>query len=206
VRYTTLRVTGGGILLWRLHLRRLAPRDQGEREAVERFASAAEPGVYSVWLEDGRLGVERRPGSRLRDGIPTRVVVSPVAGLPGPLPKPRPPCVYDGVRMAGVATLLTSADGTEFLEGCAAAVVGWDGHSLVVVPEDRPRVVSLAETAVRAHLSPVCRRLPVDDGMPLLLVNAVRPTCQPHVPGRPPFPVAAREAVERVLVDLARDP
>lgn len=199
--YTLLKVTERGVVLRALHQRRLRAEDGPAAQAFSRFAAEARPGVYAVRLE-GDLRAEARPGSRLVDGMPVRLLPSPLAGETGRCPKPAPPCAYDAVRAPGVATLLTSADGGELLEGCSAALLGWDGHSLVCPPDDRPRVWSTAETAVREHLPVRLAPLAVDSAQPLLLVNAVKGPCTVALPGRAPFPEDAIARIAQLFADL----
>ena len=198
MRYTTLRVGEEGVVLFAQHARRLAPEGEEALEAFERFAVQATPGVYSVLADGGRLQVEART-SRMRDGMPVRWMRSPFHATAGPFAKPAPPSLYDAVRAPGVATLLTSADGTELLESCSAAVVGWDGERFVLVPDDRPRVVSVAEMALRQTLAPGFARLLVADSMPLVLLNAVKGPCRIALPGRAPFPEAALALLEGLV-------
>jgi hypothetical protein len=212
--YTLLRVTEHGVLLWDYHLRRLAlPAGSAEAEALRRFAREAESGVWAVRAAAGQgFRAEPRAGSQLRDGLPWRIERSPAAGLPGPFPKPAPPCLYDAVRREDTATLLTPPDGSEIYEACRAAVVAWDGEGLVCVPRDRPRVWSTAEAAIRDHLG--CREAPIAPGAwPLLLVNAVKGTCEPGPAVRPsapvaagPFPAAVRAEIEALFAALTRRP
>ena len=212
--YTLLRVTGRGVVLWDHHLRRLAlPAGSAEAEALRRFARETEVGVWAVTTAPGRgLRAEPRAESQLRDGMPWRLESSPAAGLPGPFPKPAAPSLYDSVRREDVATLLTSPDGSEIYEACRAAVVAWDGEGLVCVPAARPRVWSTAEAAIREHLR--CREAPIAPGAwPLLLVNAVKETCEPGPAVRPsapvaagPFPAAVRAEIEALFAALTRRP
>ena len=202
MRYSLLRVTDDGVVLSALHERRLAPDGGEDRAAFARFAAEAEPGVWAVRVEGGALRCERRGLSRLWDGMPARHAVSPCAGMRGTFPKPAPPCVYDGVRAEGVATLLTWTDEAEILESCSAAVLGWDGERFLCVPEDRPRVWSTAEQAVRAHLSFREERLAVGGDTPLLLVNAVKGPCTIAAPGRRPFPPQAIRDIEELFARL----
>jgi hypothetical protein len=171
VTYTVLRVAAGGVLLDAEHRRRLGVG------ADEPWPSFPGPGVYAVGRAAGRWEVAARGGSRLHDGMPARLRLSPVAALAGAIAKPAPPCAYDVVRVAGVATLLTSADGGELLEACSASVLAWDGAGLVCVCGDRPRVWSTAEAAIRARL-PVREVVIPADSDALLLVNAVKGTCR----------------------------
>ncbi len=197
--YTLLRVTGAGVALLAGHRRRLAAEPGADLAAFDDFARTAAPGVYAVTLHRGGLHAEARPGSRLFDGVPVRFAPSPAAGSPGPFAKPAPPCLYDAVRVPGVATILTTADGYEILEACVAAVLGFDGRAFVAVPGDRPRVLSVAEDAVRATLPVREAPLLVADALPLVLVNAVKGPCRAAFPGRPPFPDAAFAALAAAL-------
>ncbi|HPC83551.1 MAG TPA: chorismate-binding protein [Thermoanaerobaculaceae bacterium] len=204
-RYTLLRVTRRGVVLLDFHLRRLGADVPGPgREALLAFLASARPGVWAVWLEGGAVRAKQRPGSRLADGMPVCVLPSPLSPGAGLIRKPPSPGPYDAVRTHGVVTLLTSPDRCEIWEACSAAVLGWDGAHLVVPPPDRPRVWSAAEAAVREHFPVVEAPLPLASSMPLLLVNAVKGTCAPELPGRAFFPADARDRVERLLESLTR--
>jgi len=212
--YTLLRVTERGVVLWDYHARRLAlPLESPEWEAFARFGREAAVGVWAVHAAPGQgVRAEARSGSQLWDGMPARCVASPAADLPGPFPKPASPSLYDAVRLGGTATLLTSPDGSEIYEACRAAVVGWDGEGPVCVPRDRPRVWSTAETAIREHL-PMREAPIVPGGMPILLVNAVKGTCElagargPSAPmGARRFPPAIRQEIERLFAALTLRP
>lgn len=206
-RYTLLRVTERGVVLLDHHLRRLGAVSSGrDRDALLTFLASAGPGVWAVWLGDGEVRAEARPGSRLADGMPVRALPSPLAPASGPVAKLSSPGPYDAVRADGVATLLTSPDGSEIWEACSAAVLGWDGEHLVVPPPDRPRVWSTAEAAVREHLPVVEAPLPLASAMPLLLVNAVKGTCTPDLPGRDPFPSRVRQAIEELIASSTGRP
>lgn len=174
--YTILRVAEGGVVFHEGHRRRIGP-------GLDTWALHAEPGIYRITAD---LQAVRLPSSRLRDGMPVRFVPSPLTG--GPISKPQPPCVYDAVREPGVATLLTSPDGAEIWEACSAAVVAWDGTDLVLPPRDRPRVLSVSEAAIRAHLAHV--EAPITRDMALLLTNAVGTFAHG------PFPAAVRARIE----------
>ncbi len=201
--YTLLRKTERGVVLLEYHLQRLGADLPGrEREAVRSFLASARAGVWAVRREGGHLRGEPRRGSRLTDGMPARCLPSPLAAEERLRPKPPSPGPYDSVRAVGVATLLTSPDGSEIWEACSAAVLGWDGTRLVIPPGDRPRVWSTAETAVREHLEAVEAPIPVVSALPLLLVNAVKGTCQPRLPGREPFPPEVRARIERLFAFL----
>ncbi len=204
MRYTLLLKTAAGVVLYAYHARRLNPAGAAAPAAAfERFAREAAPGVHAVWMDDaGVVRAEPRGGSRLRDGMPVRVRPSPLGPTGGPVPKQASPSPYDAVRADGVATLLASADGAELWEACVAAVVGWDGERIVCVPEDRPRVWSTAEAAVREHLPVRVAAIAAGGSDPILLVNAVKRTCVVAAPGRRPFPDPAREAIERLFAAL----
>jgi len=206
VRYTTLRVIDEGVILYEAHAARLAPEGGPARARFDAFAAGAAPGVFAL-LDDGeRLDVRPRGGSSLVDGMPVRVVTSPVAGLRGPIPKPPPPGPYAAVRAPGVATLLASPDGAELWESCVAAIVGFDGRVLVVVPDDRPRVASLAEAAVRRALPHRVAPILTSEDLPLLLVNAVKGACRVAAPDRRPFPDQLVREVDALIVATARRP
>lgn len=197
--YTALRVTEEGVVLYEEHARRFAPAGERIAAQFQAFAASAKPGIYTLGVVDGALVATLRAASRLFDGMPVRFVVSPFASLRGRFPKPAPPNPYNDVRLDGVSTLLTSEDGREIYESCAAAIVGWDGRKLLLPPDDRPRVASVVENALRAGANveeaPILR----DSALPLALVNAVKGVCLVDVPGHPPFPVLARETIEVVL-------
>ena len=197
---TALKVTEAGVVLFAQHRDRLAKAGGWAREALARFALVAQPGCYTLTAAEGELRVEVRPDSRLVDGMPVRTARSPVAGGREPIPKPPRPSSYDPLRVPGLVTLLTSADGTEILEACSSAVVGWDGRSLVFPPLDRPRVWSTSEQAIRAHLPFREAPLAASGGLALLLVNAIKGTCTIQVPGRPPFPQEVRAGIDAVFI------
>lgn len=205
MRYTTLRVTDAGVVLHDFHVERLAPEGPEVLAGFQRFARAATPGVYSVAAADGELRIERLAGSRLVVGMPIRRLVSPFVAHRGAFPKPGPPSAYDAVRLPGVATLLTSSDGSELFESCVAAVLGWDGARLIRVPEDRPRVASVAEAAVCAALPWVRAPLRTDDRLPLVLLNAVVGPCTVGT-GRPPVPPDVVVLLAQVLQRSTRRP
>lgn len=205
--YTLLKLVRNGVVLSAYHFRRLELElGSPASEAFARFARQAEPGLWAVEVGQARLRAEPRARSRLVDGMPTRFAVSPVAGRRGTLPKPGPGGAYDAVRAPQVATLLTGADGKEIFEACSAAVVGWDGRRLVCVPAESPRVWSCAEQAIREHLEHRERPLRADSDEPLLLVNAVKGTCEVAAPGRAAFPAAARASVDALLAALTSWP
>lgn len=201
VRTTTVRVNERGVVLYRAHRERLGPL---LAPAFDAFAANAAPGVYSLLVHGELLEVIARPGSRLFEGIVTRLVVSPLAqaGLVGAQPKETNPSPYEPVRAPNLATLLTNSAGTELWESCVAGLFAFDGASLVAVPDATPRVDSVAVKRVletvphrRATISP-------QDGWPLLLVNAVV-TC---APAGSAFPEALRAAVDQTLLASTERP
>ena len=88
---------------------------------------------------------------------------------------------------------------------CASAVLGWDGTHFVGVPEDLPRVASVAEAAVRATLPFVRASLRTDARLPLILINAVAGPCTVST-GRPPVPADAVMLLSQVLQRFTRRP
>lgn len=195
--YTVLRVTESrGVPLFEGHVRRLG---EDTRAALRHFAMEAVPGVYRATWGSGKLVTTLRPPSRLVEGMPTRFVVSPFAGQRGRFAKPAPPTPYDAVRVAGVSSLLTGADGTEMYEACVASLVAWDGAMLVLPPDDVPAVASLAEAEVAERFPHRRARLFVEGAWPLLLINAVAGTCAVSVEGRPKFPAEVRARLDAVL-------
>lgn len=193
--YSVLRVDEAGhVPLLKRHARRLGVGAGVLRDALR------VPGVFRVTFDGAVLRVEQRPGSRLLENMPSRFVVSPYVERVGRFAKPAPPSAYDGVRVSGVSTLLTSADGRELYESCSASLVAWDGAGVVLVPFAAPGVASLAEEAV-AEVVPHRRAvLAVKSEWPLLLINAVAATCGVVVEGRDAFPGEVREQLQRVLV------
>jgi len=208
VAYTLLKLTERGVVLWRYHALRLGvvPGSTTVSDLAAR-ARAAETGVWAVEVEPhGPPRWQRREGSSLRDGMPVRLAPTPLVGVSGAVPKSAPPGPYHALRRPGTVTLVTTLDGTEIVEACRAAVIGWDGSRIVCVPEDRPRVWSTAEAAVRGGLIVRVAPLAVRSAMPLLLINAVKGTCAIDLPGRADFPVAVRRNVERLLLSTAAWP
>jgi hypothetical protein len=191
-------VTEAGVMLYDFHVERLAPEGAAGLAAFARFAREATPGIYGVAVAGGELRAEWRSGSQLAEGMPVRLMVSPFVAQRGAFPKPGPPSAYDDVRLPGVATLLTSSDGSEIHESCVAAVLGWDGAHFVGVPEDLPRVASVAEAAVRAVLPWGRAPLRTDDRLPLVLLNAVAGPCTVST-GRLPVPADVMATLTRVL-------
>ncbi len=204
VPYTVLRVVDAGVVLFDFHRARLAD-DADTARAFDAFAAQATPGLYVLAaLRPGELSVTTRPRSRLHDDQPTRTLVSPIAHLAGPQRKQPSPGPWDAVRRDGVATLLTTADGAEYLESCVASVLAWDGRELVAPPENRPRVASAFErwllTTAGARRAP----LRVAEGLPLLLANAVAGPCVPQQGAVPPGEVVAR--LREAWLSTARRP
>ncbi|MEW5743399.1 MAG: hypothetical protein AB1938_31100 [Myxococcota bacterium] len=198
--YTALKVSEAGVVLFDAHRRRLGVAWE---RAFDEFAARAEPGIYGLKGVDGQLEVTRRDRSRLWSGIPVRYLPSPVVGRLGPQEKTPSPSAWDGVRQEGVATLLTSADGEELYESCAAAVLAWDGRELVATPEASPRVASITEPfllARHAHRRAAIRRR---DGWAVVLVNAVAGACVPKMDGAE-FPAGLLEELNQLIAASAR--
>lgn len=198
--YTALKVTEAGVVLFDAHRRRLGAAWEA---AFDEFAARAEPGIYGLRGAEGQLEVIRRDRSRLWSGIGVRYLVSPIVGRLGPQVKTPSPSPWDGVRQEGVATLLTSADGSEVFESCAAAVLAWDGRGLVATPETSPRVASITEPFLlerHAH-----RRAPIQRaaGWPVVLVNAVAGACVVELEGAE-FPASIQEALNHSIAQSAR--
>jgi hypothetical protein len=200
--YTVLRVTEAGVVLFDAHRRRLGAACEA---AFDAFAAAAEPGIYGLRGVDGRLEVTRRERSRLYDGIPVRFLPSPIADRTGPQVKTPSPSPWDAVRQDGVATLLTSPDGAEIYESCAAGVLAWDGTTLVAPPLETPRIASVTEAFLLARHPH--RRAPIrrDAGWALVLINAVAGVCVPSLPA-PPFPADVLSALHESLSRSAHRP
>jgi len=219
--YTSLRATERGVMLFAQHCARLAAAGPACVEAFRQFAASAAPGVYAVRahpdgdalilraaapgagerdLSSAHLDVRTRPASALFDGMPSRAVVSPYAARSGRYAKPAPPSLYESVRLRGVATLLTSADGEEIYESCVAAVLAWDGARLLAAPPDRPAVDSTAIAALEREGMLTFAPLPLRSAMPLALVNAVAGLCLPRFEGRAAFPSDTRAAIESLFL------
>jgi hypothetical protein len=184
VPYTALRVTERGVVLYDEHRRRLGTACEA---AFEAFARTAAPGLYSLSSVDGRLDVTPRERSRIFDGVPVRYRVSPVAHGTGPKVKTPSPSPWDAVRAEGVATLLTSADGSALYEACVAGLLAWDGATLVAPPDEAPRIASVTEAHLLARHAHRRAPLLTRARWPLVLVNAVAGVCVPAI-DRPPFP------------------
>ena len=189
--YTTLRVSRSGVVLFAAHAERLGP---ALLPAFESFAASATEGVYSLRAQGYQLLVEQRPESRLRDGVALRTAVSPVLARGGPFPKPASPSEYDAVRAPGTVTLLTDAAGEELYECDLASVMAWDGSTLILVPEDRPRVLSVAELFVARTFAHRRAPIRVDGTWGLLLINAVAAVS----------PITARAAFSPMLLQQIR--
>lgn len=184
--YTVLRVVEAGVVLFDFHRARLADGD-GLELAFDAFAARARPGIYVLrGVGPAEFSVTERPASRLADGQPTRTLVSPIAHLAGPQRKVPSPSPWDAVRQEGVATLLVSAAGDEYLESCVASVLAWDGTRLLAPPDDRPRVASAFERWLVESAGAVRAPLRVDARQPLILANAVAGPCVPAQPVQPP--------------------
>lgn len=195
--YTVLRVTEAYVIpLLHRHAVRLGVDAVG---ALNHFRSLTDPGLYRVTWDGRQLTTLKLPGSRLREGMPVRLLPSPFVGQHRRFTKPSPPSPYDTVRVDGVATLLTSADGSELYESCSATIVAWDGSSIVLAPEEVPAVASLAEAAIAEH-EPIRRRpIAAANDWPLLLVNAAIGSCAPTIAGRSVFPADVRVRLDALL-------
>ncbi len=182
--YTTLRVNTRGVVLFEAHAERLGPL---VRSDFEQFAASANEGVYSLRADGSTLSIQPRSGTRLTADADVREAVSPMLEHKGAFAKPAPPSAYDSVRSLGIMTLLTSAEGDEIFESCLASVMAWDGQSLVLVPSNRPRVMSVAERFVARDFPH--RRAPIrtDGDWGLLLINAVAAVVPAWLPGRKRF-------------------
>jgi hypothetical protein len=205
--YTVLRITNASVVLWDYHVRRLGlGQDSVAYQSLVRFVRAATPGVWAIGLDGQRgLQVEARSGSRLYDGMPARLTMSPVAGNVGYRSKTKSPGPYDGVRQHGVATLLTDASGTELYEACSAAIVAWDGQRIVCVARECPRVWSTAENAIRDHLPVGEATIPVGSDA-ILLVNAVKGICELEAPHSQAFPARVRRDIDQLFAHVTIRP
>ena len=94
----------------------------------------------------------------------------------------------------------------KILESCSAAVIGWDGRQLVLVPGDRPRVDSVTERALRERVEFATAPILCRSQLPLALVNAVTGVCLPAIAGRPEFPGAVRDFILATLTATACRP
>jgi len=138
--------------------------------------------------------------------MPVRTLPSPLPPSAGLIDKPPPEGPYARVRSPELATLLTSPDGAELWEESASALLGWNGQQLVVPPRDRPRVLSTSELAVRGGLQVIEQPLRADSTQAVLLINAVKGTCAPSLPGRVPFPDQLRNEIDQLLERTATRP
>lgn len=202
--YTVLRVSERGVVMREAHRARLGGGPL-VAASFDAFCRHAPPGIYRVTTAEDGVEAVLRPASQLGDGQPVRWVVSPFVGQVGAFAKPPPPSPYEAVRQPGVTTLLTDAAGQEIYESANASVVAWDGHGLVLPPEDRPRVASLAEAFVASRFKPRRVPIPVNGPWALLLVNAVRVAVPAHH-GRDAFPAELRAEVEAALEATASRP
>lgn len=196
--FTSLLVTEAGVVLREQHRARLGLECAA---AFDDFSRRATPGAWRVWSNGPLLRTESRPPSQLRDGLSVRRLPSPVVRATGALPKASP-SPWDQVRVPGLVTLLTSADGSELYEACVAAVLWWNGSSVVTPPADRPRVASSAVAQLRLQVSMVETVIP-SSAQALLLVNAVGLTCLPE---GSTFPVALRAQLHELLAATASRP
>lgn len=184
--FTTLRVCARGVIFFEEHAHRLGP---AYRSAFRRFAHNAAEGIYALRGVGGdELAVERRDGSRLlQPALEVKTAISPMLNHNAPFAKPPSPSPYDAVRSKTTVTLLTDAKGDEIYEACIAAVMAWDGDSLVLVPEDRPRVLSVAEAFVARNFSHRRAAIHAAGDWGLLLINAAGELAPASVPNRRVF-------------------
>lgn len=200
--WTALKVVPAGVVLFDEHLRRLSPAGPAVLDRFRAFAREASPGAWILRVVGDGLEAESFTSS-MRDEAPTRVCVSPFADRTGAFPKPAKPSAYHSLRTPGVVTLLTSADGEELFETCAATLVSWDGSRLLLVPDDRPRVDATSERFLARTFDVVRRPIRADADQPLVAVNAVKGTCT-LATDRTPFPADVLIAIEEALLSSAR--
>ena len=198
--FTTLRKTAEGVLFLPQHLERLFAFTARAEFFVQQFKEqlAREPvGIVSIAFDNSQLTFTHRTASSLFEGIAMRKAVSPITGNQ-PIPKSASPSEYDAFRVPEIATLLTDATGNEVYESSVSAILAWNGVSLVAVPDDRPRVQSIAEKEIAARIH--VQRIPIvfDAHWPLLLVNAVG-CVEPRQ--APAFPPALRTSIDAVYRD-----
>jgi hypothetical protein len=178
---------------------KFGPISRSHRDLVRGFIGT----VRVLLLENDDIQATPPSASRLYDTMPVRSLPSPAIDRDGPFPKPRSPGLYGQVRMPAIATLLTSSNGSEIYESCSAAVVSWDGSSIVCVPQTRPRVWSTSEAAIRDHL-PV-RDAPISTRSDaILLVNAVKGTCALSDPHSRAFPPEVRREIDLLFSTLTK--
>ena len=202
--FTALRVTEAGVVLYDAHRRRLTATDDRYGACFDAWAALATPGIYAICARDGALEIEARPASRLFEGIGVRYVPSPFRTSRGAFAKPPPPSPYAGVRVPDLASLLTDEAGEVLYESCAASIFAWDGATLVAVPEETPRVASVAEACIAAALPHRRAPIPLASSWPLVLTNAAAGVCQPSIPGRGALPEDVRRAMEAALARTVR--
>jgi len=170
--YTALLRDDDGVRLLEHHVRRLAA-DGFDPDELREALNALPTGAWTVRVVDGRLDATPREGpGLLADALPSRVVASPFLERTGRFPKPAPPNPYVPLRERGVVTLLCDASLDEVFETSVAMVLAFDGASLVLPPDDRPRVDSTMERAIEAALPFVRRPIRLDAGWSLLAGNA----------------------------------
>ena len=202
--FTTLRVIDKGVLLYKQHEERF--RNDGEQalQAYRKFAASAAPGIYNLWYHNQALIIKKREKSRLFDNMPVRYCVSPIANLNRRIEKPAMPEVYGSVIKPGVATLLTSADGTEIFESCSAAVITWSGKNIIMAANNKPAVKSTMEELIKGHGYIIYEPILVNSDYPILLLNAIKCTCTVSIPGRYPFPQGQIEKIQHLYFSSVR--
>ncbi len=199
--WTVLRVVEAGVVLRDGHRSRLAAT-AASRHKFDAFAAEAEPGVYAISTVGGEWRVMPRSGSMMRDGLPVRYAASPLSGRVGLVDKPAAPSPFDLVRDPAWCTVLTDDSGQRLFECCVAGLVGWSDGRFVLPPIDAPRIRSVSEAAIRAHLDWSERPLWRDETAPLGAVNAVAGLCRPRFDGRDPLPDAACATIARLFDSL----
>lgn len=186
--YTVLRKTADGVPLRSLHRARFSASPEAER-AFEEAVEALPEGLHALQYAENTVQVRTLAGSRLAAVEHVQFAPTPLPGT-GAIAKPAPPCLYDAFRSGPVLTVFVHGAG-ELCEADCAAVVGWDGLSLVVPPDEAPRVASVAETAIlEAFYGRVRRGALLRDGAEALAFVNAAGACTLPIAGRAPFPSA----------------
>ena len=186
--FTTLKKGPQGVPFLAAHLERLLGDRARDSNIVHDFKAqlGLQPdGIISVQCDAHSYVFSHRSRSRYFDGIPLRYLPTPLS-TSGPVAKCASPSEYDAVRQAGIATILTDPSGQELFEACSSALLGWTGAGLVMTPDDRPRVQSIAEKYLKIAMNIHRVALRKDAGLALLLVNAVGVFTPEHGPVFPP--------------------
>jgi hypothetical protein len=196
--YTVLRKTADGVPLRSLHRARFSGADEAAR-TFDEAVDALPEGLHALCYVENALQVRALAGSRLASVERVQFAPTPLPGT-GAIAKPAPPCVYDDYRRGPVLTVFFDASMSTLCEADCAAVVGWDGLSLVVPPDETPRVASVAETAILEAFFRRVRRGPLvrDGAEALAFVNAAG-ACTLPIAGRAPFPPALLAEIADLL-------